>query len=160
MTPKKSLTLLALATILAGSVATIALAERMHGQDAMPMLKFDEIDADKDGKVTAEEFAAYRTAEFTKADTNADGQLNAEELAARHLAEMTARAADMSAKMIDRMDANGDGLVSAEELENGPRPVSMFERLDTDYDGAISKDEAAAMMKMKGRHHGRFGHKG
>lgn len=151
MTPTKMLKLLALGATLSGFVATSSPAERMD--KPMPMAKFDEMDTDKDGKITAEEFASFRAAEFAKADTNADGQLASDELAAKHLAQMSARAADMAAKMIDRMDENGDGQLSAEELDRGPRAPGIFGRMDADGDGVISKAEAEAMKdKMDHRH--------
>lgn len=157
---KKTLTLLALIGVLAGSVTSFAYAQGMDGAGHGAMLNFDAIDADKDGKITAEEFATFRTAEFAKADTNSDGQVSADELAAKHIADMTTRAAEMAAKMIERMDDNGDGQLSAEEMERGPRPQSMFERADADNDGAISKEEAASMKDKMGRGHGRHGRKG
>lgn len=157
MTPKKTLAMVTLSAILAGSFMTAALAEGRAEPGHMPMLNFDEIDADKDGKITAEEFAAFRTAEFAKADTNADGQINADELAAKHIADATARAAAMSAKLIERMDENADGQISAEEMEQGPRPETMFERADADSDGALTKAEVdQAMSNMRGKH-GRHG---
>jgi len=157
MTPKKTLILLGLSAVMAGSVMTTAMAEGRGERGHMPMLNFDQIDADKDGKVTAEEFAAFRTAEFAKADTNADGQINAEELAAKHVADATARAAEMSAKMIERMDENADGQISPEEMENGPRRGSLFDRADEDGDGALTKAEVENAMSKMGRKHGRHG---
>ena len=154
MTMKKTLTLLVLSAVLAGSITTLAQAEGMDGPGRKPMLSFEAIDADKDGKITTVEFDAFKAAEFAKADTNADGQVSAEELAAKHIADMTARAADMAAKLIERMDDNGDGQLSAEEMAQGPRAPTMFERADTDGDGAISKAEADAMQDQMG-HHGK-----
>ena len=160
MTLKKTLALVVLSAFMAGSVATLAQAEVKDGPEGMPLLNFDAIDADKDGKITAEEFAAFRMAEFAKADTNADGQINVEELAARRIAEAAERAPDMAAKMIERMDENSDGQLSAEEIEQGPRAPSMFERADENGDGAISKDEAEAMKDKMGHRHGKHGRKG
>ena len=152
MTLKKTLTLLALSAVLAGSVSTLAQAEGMDGPGPKPMLNFEAVDADKDGKITVAEFDAFRAAEFAKADTNGDGQVSAEELAAKHLADITARAADKAARMIARMDDNADGQLSAEEMAQGPRAPTMFKRADSDGDGAISKDEANAMQDKMGRH--------
>ena len=157
MTPTKKLSLLTLSTVLAGGLMTAAMAEIRGERGHMPMLNFDEIDADKDGIITAEEFSAFRAAGFAKADTNADGQINAGELAARHIAEATARAAEMSAMMIKRMDENADGLISPEEMENGPRRATMFERADEDGDGALTKAEVDGAMSKMGRKHGRHG---
>lgn len=159
MTLKKTLTVLALGAMLAGSVSTLAKAEAMDGPSPRPMLNFDAIDADKDGKITTAEFEAFKTAEFAKADTNADGQVSAEELAAKQIAEITARAPDMAAKMIARMDDNADGQLSAEEMAQGPKAPTMFDRMDTDGDGAVSKAEAEGMQNDMqgrfGRHHRR-----
>jgi Ca2+-binding EF-hand superfamily protein len=157
---KKTLTLLALSAVLASPVSTIARAEGMDGHGPMPMLNFDAIDTDKDGKITSVEFDAFRAAEFSKADANADGQVSAEELAAKQVADMTARAADMATKMIERMDDDGDGLLSAEEMAQGPRAPTMFERADADGDGAISKEEVEAMKGKMGHRHGKHGQRG
>lgn len=151
MTPKKTLTLLALTAVLAGSVATLAGAEGTDGLGPKPMFNFDAVDTDKDGKITTAEFDAFRAAEFAKADTNSDGQVSADELAAKQLAEMTARAADMAAKMIERMDSNADGQLSAEEMAQGPRAPTLFERADENGDGAVSKDEVEAMKGKMGK---------
>ena len=147
------MTVLALSAFLAGALAPVAMAKGMEDRGPMHMLNFDAIDADNDGKIITEEFAAFRTAEFAKSDTNADGQISAAELAARHIADATARAAEMSAKMIDRMDENADGQISLPEMERGPRPASLFERADADGDGAVTKIEMEyAMARMRGKH--------
>jgi Ca2+-binding EF-hand superfamily protein len=152
MTLKKTLTLLAINTVFAGSVSAMAQAQDMDGPGPKPMLNFEAMDADKDGKITSAEFDAFRAAEFAKADTNTDGLVSAEELVAKHIADMTARATDMAAKMIERMDENADGQLSAEEMAQGPRAPTMFERADADGDGAISKEEADAIREKMGRH--------
>ena len=159
MTLKRTLTLFALSTVFAGAVSSFAGAEGLDGPGQKPMFNFEEIDSDKDGKITAVEFDAFRTAEFAKADTNADGQVNADELAAKHIADVTARAAALAGKMIARMDGNSDGQLSAEEMAQGPRAPTLFERADADGDGAISKEEADAMQDRRGRN-GKRHHKG
>ena len=123
-----------------------------EGRGAMLAEMFDTIDANKDGKVTQEELAAHRKAEFTATDTNGDGALSSEELQARMLAQMLAR---QSARMIDNMDDDGNCTLSEAEMDEGPVARNLA-RIDTDNDGAISKEEAAAMMQ----HHKKRGHGG
>lgn len=143
-----------LGTLGIGLVSPV-LAERGPGPGGMHAFNFDQLDADKDGKVTAAEIEAARTARVTAADANKDGLMSADELAAMHLAEMTERANAMAAEMISRMDSDGDGLLSVAEMAAGPGPARFFDRADTDGDGAISRAEAdAAAEKMADRRGG------
>jgi Ca2+-binding EF-hand superfamily protein len=161
--PKKT-ALVALA-VMGALLGTAALAERggmgmggmgMGGEGRGPMLleMFDAIDTNTDGKVTQEELAAHRAAEFAAADTNSDGALSAEELQAHMLAQMLAR---HSARMIDNMDDDGNGSLSVEEMGEGPM-AGNFARIDTDNDGAISKEEAQAIAERMGKRREGRGH--
>ena len=120
-----------------------------EGRGAMMIEMFDTIDADKDGKVTQDEMAAHRAAEFAAADTNSDGALSAEELQAKMMSEMMAR---HSARMIENMDNDGNGSLSADEMGKGPM-ADHFARIDTDNDGAISKEEVQAAAEKGGKRH-------
>ncbi|SLN56855.1 EF hand [Pseudoruegeria aquimaris] len=129
---------------------------RGHG----PEMTFEQLDANGDGKITAEDLAAAKAARFAEADTNGDGALSAEELQA----QADARRADRVEKMIERMDANGDGVLSMEEMEagrgdrgdRGDRGGRMISRMDTDGDGAVSAEEfEAAKAKMAERRGGK-----
>ena len=134
------------------AIVSPALADRGPGQGGMQGFIFDQLDADKDGKVTAAEMEASRTARVTAADANGDGLMSAEELAAMHLADMSVRASAMAAEMVTRMDTNGDGLLSAAEMAARPGPAQMFDRIDADGDGALTREEAdAAAEKMAER---------
>jgi hypothetical protein len=138
--------------ILAAAVSVTALAASADGtRSAMP--GFAALDRNGDGALTQAELASARTAWFATADGNGDGLLSAEELEAAH----SARAGDRAARMIDRMDRDGDGQLSQAELirrgGDGRGPVALFERLDTDDSGTLSQDEFAEARKhMRGGH--------
>ncbi len=111
---------------------------------------FATLDLNGDGVVTQEEIAARGEARFAAADSNGDGALSAEELAAA----ASANAADRVAQMLDRLDANEDGVLQQSEMQprGGDRGARMFERLDADGDGAVSEAE---FDDAKDRHRGR-----
>lgn len=154
---------LAAALMLGGAAAY---AEGMGSQgkaDKMgkmrPMINFEEVDANADGKITKDEIAAMATTRFTKADADGDGFLSLEEMNAKGLEMAKKRVADRSAMMLERMDTDKDGKLSLAEMEaakdKGPRGKmggKMFDRADADGDGAISKAEFdAAQAKMQER---------
>jgi Ca2+-binding EF-hand superfamily protein len=125
---------------------------------AMMLEQFDAIDADKDGKVTEAEIAAFRAARFVAADADKNGQLSAEELTAMHQGDAQGRMAKRSARMIEHLDTNADGLLSAEEFAEMGQRKSPFERADTDNDGAVTLAELQAAKEAhdgKGRGHGK-----
>jgi hypothetical protein len=150
------LTVLALAAVTGATLSTAAVADRMGGNGEMgggmgqgmggPLatLDFALADTDKDGKLTTEEMEAWRAAEVVAADADKDGKLSAAELASLTMARMQARADAQAAQMIERHDADGDGLLTVAELSVRPAPVRMFERLDSDGDGALSEAEIEA----------------
>lgn len=55
------------------------------------------------------------------------------------------RAAQMQAKMLERMDENGDGEIT--ESDFIARAKDRFESIDTDNDGKVSPEEARAHHK-------------
>ncbi|MCL3882158.1 EF-hand domain-containing protein [Marivita sp. GX14005] len=153
MTRRSSISALFIATLVASSGATMVAAKGFDrgGQGRAEM--FREMDANADGSVSAEEFAARKTF-FDRADTDGDGRLTRGEI----VSAAQARAENRADRMIARMDADGDGALSADEI--GPRGTKarMFERLDSDGDGAISETEFREARGMTGwgrPHHGK-----
>jgi hypothetical protein len=75
---------------------------------------------------------------------------------------MTEMANDRAARMVERMDVDGDGLISVEEMAARPGPEMIFERIDVDGDGSVTKAEVeAAQARMAEGRGGRHGdHRG
>jgi len=167
MQKKIVLTAVALVAVTAAAFGTAALAERHKGMGEgggmMQMLDFGAIDADKDGKLTKNEIAAFRAARAARAaaiDANGDGKLGAEELAAMQMQGMQDRANQRAARMIERMDTDGDALLTAAEMAAGHDGMPMFERIDADGAGAITQDEvenARAQIGKRMQRHGMGG---
>ncbi len=158
-----TLSALTLAGVLAAGLSTAAFAENRDGMGMghMPAFDFTTLDADKDGKVTQAEVDAAHAARVAEVDANKDGLLSGDELAAMHLKMMTERANTMAADMVNKLDTDGDKLLSAAEMAARPGAGKMFEMVDTDSDGAITQAEAdAAKEKMAERGHGKRGGKG
>lgn len=155
-------TTLLMSAILAGLIVTAADAQDRNAGFPRGGMDFATLDADADGMLTPEDMATLQADRFAAADTDADGALSEAEMIARATAEatgrMAARMAERTAAMIERMDANGDGLLQADEMVEGPEHgmERMFARFDTDEDGAISEAEFdAAQAKMAERGEGR-----
>ena len=120
-----------------------------------PEFDFAALDADKDGKVSKDEIAAFRAARVTAADANADGKLSVEEISAMHLRAMEKAAGNMAERMVARLDADGDKMLTAAEMMDRPLPENLFDRVDTNQDGFIDQAEAdAAKAHMMDRGHG------
>lgn len=139
--------ILGIAAIGVGSLMTGA-ALAKAGHDRMP-IAFEELDANSDGQLTAEELAAAKQKRFESIDSNGDGNLSADELQA-HAAE---KAIKRTEKMIERRDANGDGALSLEEMSRDDRAAKRFDRIDRDGDGVISKAEFDQVRDRMAKRH-------
>lgn len=123
-----------------------------------PRIQFEEVDANADGQITLEELQAHRVAQFNEADTDSDGFLSAEEMMQRQEVNESARAERRMARMMERMDADGDGQISLEETQARGDGSRMIDRLDRDDDGAVSAEEFAQALGRGGP--GKKGHGG
>ncbi|MCB2109812.1 MAG: histidine kinase [Defluviimonas sp.] len=113
---------------------------------------FAAIDADGDGKITAEELKAFRLSRSAGLDADGDGLITGQELADHMVATMKPGIEKMAAERIEMLDADGDGKVSVDEALMPPMQTRIFAMLDSDGDGAMSQAEVdAARAKMQDR---------
>jgi hypothetical protein len=150
-----------------GAAALVPMVAGAQGFGHPPQVgdrpSFETLDANSDGSLSVAEFKAMAAQRFAGADTNGDGVLSLEELVAAATARAAERAATMITRMIEFRDTDGDGALSQVEMgsDNGQR---MFGRLDANGDGVISAEEYAQAQeraKRGGRgHHGDKGKRG
>jgi len=152
--------LLLAATLLAGSTVC-AEAQTAPGQvppaGGRGAAAFQRLDANADGRVTQDEYMAVMRQRFAVADVDRDGNLSIEELPAflnpnRRRAAASASAAapqgpstQRLSAMIRRLDRNGDGKLSFEELM--PQMQRWFTRHDANGDGAVTQEEARSARR-------------
>jgi Ca2+-binding EF-hand superfamily protein len=146
MKPIAALSALAFLAILAAP----AIAQDQQPDHQRPT--FAELDSNADGQVTTEEIAAAATARFTATDINADGQLSFDELKAAGMVKAESMVEQMARMHIARQDVDNSGALSAEEASNDDRMAKMIDHLDTDNDGKISAAEFEAMKDGRGKH--------
>ena len=119
-----------------GSDRAAAMRKRLRGMDT-----------DKDGRVSQAEFQGP-PALFQRLDRNRDGYVDAEDRPKGNGGRQAATPDQIEArarKQLERMDKNGDGALSAEEVPS-PR---LLEAADADGNGSISADEWLAFQKKR-----------
>ena len=108
---------------------------------------FQEMDANKDGKVTQAEIDAFEAARAAEIDADHDGKITADEIQAFREKERAKR----QAAMLARMDSNGDGSVSVQEYEAAQ--TWRLARMDRNGDGTIDEQDMQGGGGMQHRHH-------
>ncbi|KQV85936.1 EF-hand domain-containing protein [Rhizobacter sp. Root1221] len=137
-------------TVLLGlAAATSAAAAGTESAEAEILM----MDKNGDGVLTAAEHAAGARTMFTAMDTDQDGRVTAPEMD-QYTARTTRHERDAqpmsSAEKIKLVDANGDGVLTADEHRDAS--ARMFDTMDTDRDGTLDRAELAtghAKMLLK-----------
>lgn len=127
-------------TLLAG-VALFLAATSAHAQlRPDPAQILEAADANKDGRITQDEYGAARAKLFSKLDRNGDGFIDKQDKPRRLRPQKEGE--DRLAEFMGEYDTDGDGRISQVEFNN--HPMQGFERADTDKNGELSAAEIAA----------------
>ena len=100
----------------------------------------EQADANKDGKVTRQEYIDARAAQFARMDRNGDGVVD--DADARERADQSAVGKRVAAGMRSRIDTNSDGKISKDEFVNAP--TMLFDRFDADKNSELDAKELEA----------------
>ena len=133
---------LALAAVLACAAAQAGPVEVRMGPVHTEMKMMD---ANGDGRLTHEEHAAGARKMFEAMDADKDGRVTAAEMDAAHerVTGGKPRPGELpAAAKIRAVDADGDGVLSAEEHAAGAR--RMFDAMDADKNGTLTFAELSA----------------
>lgn len=133
-----------LALALACSVAPVTGA----AADLATAAEFAIVDTNDDGRISSGEHEVYARRIFDEIDTDADDKLTRAEIMAnetkfiRHVfttGNILGPAELSTAEKIQRLDANGDGVVSQTEHANAA--AAKFIKLDLNNNGEVSPEE-------------------
>jgi len=114
--------------------------------------RFDSKDANHDGRLTREE-SHMPERWFSRVDANKDGILTRAELTQRPQGH--GAAGGQRAGKLAQLDTNSDDKIDDAEIKNAA--ARMLQRLDQNKDGVLSADE---LGRNKGRHRGHGGRHG
>lgn len=145
MQRKKLIKVLTILSVV-GSTSLVA-AEETVGKSQFP-----QVDLNGDNQISKAELTAHAKAkakiQFYSADTNGDGALSLDEL----IAQRAGKGYPRLQKMIDKVDANSDGLVDFSEFQAtqerfGDLRGKIFNKLDANNDNQLNAEEFASIKK-------------
>jgi Ca2+-binding EF-hand superfamily protein len=109
------------------------------------------MDANKDGFVTPEEAKDYPklSAQFDAVDTNKDGKLEVAEMDA-HREAMHGQMRAHGEERWKAADTDGDAAISRDEAKVAmPRLAADFDKVDANGDGKVTRDEMRAVRSQR-----------
>jgi Ca2+-binding EF-hand superfamily protein len=117
---------------------------------------FEEMDRNKDGKISKDEARGPIAENFDRIDTNKDGFIDREELRQAALRRMmgpgappgTTPGTSRALPTFDSLDKDADGRLTREEVQGTPL-ANRFDEIDTNKDGKIDPKEYEVWVKKQ-----------
>lgn len=111
------------------------------GSDCQQKMTRVDAEGGSTGQISASEHAAQASKRFETMDVNKDGSITAAEIDASHGAESAAWAKHRisSTEKIKQLDGDNDGALTRAEYADGSQ--KMFRKLDIDSDGTLTAAE-------------------
>lgn len=136
---------------LIGGTAYAAEANQGANSQQQSKVRFERMDKDQSGDLTFEEFASVMKMRFGRIDADQDGKITQSEISAvaQKMQSQQGQQGQMASRFMKRFDVNGDGVVTADEIQQ--RQKRMFARFDQNKDGKL---EMAEMPKPQGKRQG------
>lgn len=109
----------------------------------VPHDRFAQVDTNHDGVISRDEAAAtpQLASRFDEVDADKDGRVTPAELKNHAKSH---RLNNKGAGAFSKLDSNGDGVVTRDEVATNPKLARKFEAADMDRDGRVTADEAKA----------------
>jgi Ca2+-binding EF-hand superfamily protein len=145
----KFVTILTAAGFASAALLAMAAPDATGGPGAMAD-RIKKADTNGDGMISREEAKALPriAAHFDEIDANHDGQITADELRAYHQ-KQGGEGMKHSGAMFKKLDADGDGRISRAEAQAAPRLAEHFDEIDANKDGFITMDEMKAAQAKR-----------
>ena len=137
----------------AGVLAVAAFADDHRPGDRM----VEKFDLNGDSAISLAEIESHKSQMFSDADIDGSGGITFDEFNAFAEAEKARREAERRQRRFERLDANGDGTISADEHANVKpgRLERMFDLVDENNDGIITLEEREAAREAMGERRGK-----
>jgi hypothetical protein len=135
-----AVTFLGLIVACSGSFPAFAAEDEAPGCER-PQVALKEAEGNADGGISAQKHAATASKRFEMMDTNKDGKITAAEINSSHGAEsiVWANHPESPAEKIRSLDRNRDGTLTESEYSAGSQ--KMFHILDADGNGVLTPSE-------------------
>jgi len=122
-----------------------------------PAQIIDRLDADQNGTLSQDEAKGLLAEKFDTIDVNGDGEIDANELELAR--EARKGEAKENGQRLIAADTDGNRALSKDEASAAgmEKLVEHFDKVDADGDGEISKEEMRELKKMKDNRDGKKG---